>query len=47
MELPEKEAFDRSKPIIDSKNTLVNTILALENDSCVMYSPEDHTVVLI
>ena len=35
------------EPIIDSKSTLINTINALEKDNCVMYSPEDHTVVLI
>ena len=47
MELPDKEAFERGKPIIDSKKTLINTILALEADNCVMFSPEDQTVVLI
>jgi hypothetical protein len=47
MELPDKEAFERGKPILDSKNALINTIRALEVDNVVMYSPEDNTVVLI
>jgi hypothetical protein len=47
MELPDKEAFERGKPIIENKNILINTIRALEVDNCVMYSPEDNTVVLI
>jgi DNA replication licensing factor MCM3 len=47
MELPDKEAFERGKPILESKNALVNTIRALEVDNCVMFSPEDNTVVLI
>ncbi len=47
MELPDKEAFERGKPIVEKKNDLITTILALEGDNCVMYSPEDGTVVLI
>lgn len=47
MELPDKEAFERGKPIIENKAQLVMTITALENDNCVMYSPEDGNVVLI
>ena len=47
MGLPEKEAFEKGKPIIGDKASLVNTINALEADNCVMYSVEDQTVVLI
>ncbi len=47
MELPDKEAFERNKPIVEKKNDLIATIMALESDNCVMYSPEDGTVVLI
>jgi hypothetical protein len=47
MELPDKEAFERGKPIVEKKNDLITTILALEGDNCVMYSPEDGSVVLI
>lgn len=47
MELPDKEAFERGKPIVEKKNDLIQTIMALELDNCVMYSPEDGTVVLI
>jgi hypothetical protein len=47
MELPDKDAFERGKPIVEKKNDLIETIKALEVDNCVMYSPEDGTVVLI
>jgi hypothetical protein len=48
MELPEKEAFEsKNKAFINSKQELIATINALEVDNCVMYSPEDGTVVLI
>ena len=47
MELPEKEAFERGKPIIENKAQLLQTIAALEVDNCVMYSKEDGNVVLI
>ena len=47
MELPENEAFERGKAIIENKQALVNTIHALESDNCVMYSAEDGNVVLI
>jgi DNA replication licensing factor MCM3 len=47
MELPEKEAFERNKPIVENKPELVQTLHALEADNCVMYSPEDGTIVLI
>lgn len=47
MELPDKEAFERGKPIIEKKTDLIQTIISLEGDNCVMYSPEDGTVVLI
>lgn len=47
MELPDKEAFERNKPIVEKKSDLITTIMALESDNCVMYSPEDGTVVLI
>jgi hypothetical protein len=46
-ELPDKEAFELGKPIIDSKSTLINTINALEKQNCVMYIPEDQVIVLI
>ena len=47
MDLPDKEAFERGKPIIETKNQLIQTILDLETDNCVMYSAEDGNVVLI
>lgn len=47
MAAPEKEAFERNKPIIESKNQLIQTINALEADNCVMFSVEDGNVVLI
>lgn len=47
MELPEKEAYERGKAIIENKQQLIHTINALENDNCVMYSSEDGNVVLI
>lgn len=47
MELPDKEAFERGKPIVEKKNDLIQTIMALEGDNCVMFSQEDGTVVLI
>lgn len=47
MELPDKEAFERGKPIIQSKQHLIEVINGLEKDNCVMHSAEDGTVVLI
>jgi hypothetical protein len=47
MELPDKEAFEKGKPIIKSKEHLLEVIMSLENDNIVMYSKEDQTVVLI
>lgn len=47
MELPDKEAFERGKPIIESKQILIKVINGLETDNSVMYSVEDGTVVLI
>lgn len=47
MELPDKEAFKKGKPIFQSKQEMIDAISELEKDNCVMYSPEDGNVVLI
>ena len=47
LELPEKEAFEKGKAIFNNKNELVTAVNALENDNCVMFSPEDGNIVLI
>jgi hypothetical protein len=47
LELPDKEALERGKPIIESKPMLIAVVNALEADNCVMYSVEDGNVVLI
>jgi hypothetical protein len=47
MELPEEEAYERKKPIIESKQQLIEVIINLEKDNCIMFSAEDGNVVLI
>lgn len=47
MELPEKEAFERGKPLLDTKEHLIQAIIKLEEENCIMYSVEDGNIVLI
>jgi hypothetical protein len=47
MELPEKEAFERGKPLLESKEQLIHALNKLEEENCIMYSVEDGNVVLI
>lgn len=47
MAMPEKEAFEKGVPILESKQDLLRAINSLEADNCVMYSADDGTVVLI
>lgn len=47
MAAPESETFKRGKPIIQSKQQLVQIIEELEKDNLVMFSSDDGNVVLI
>ena len=47
LELPEKEAYEKGKPIFSIKNEMIIAVNALDKDGCAMYIQDEGKVVLV
>lgn len=47
LELPEKEAFEKGKPIFNNKNEMIVAINALDADGCAMHIQDEAKVILV